>query len=98
MPSRRPLLQIPESQRARELRAANLRADQERAWHRDVRNVFVQCFILMLLGVPLYGLAWHLTDSRQSSLAAAGAMFVSYALPLLRLLVFHVRATERGDY
>ena len=94
----RPLLQVPESQRIRELHQANLRTLQERAWQKSVRRLLLQCILLMLPGVPLYGLAWHLTDPRQTRLAVAGALFVSYAFPLLRLLVFHVRATARGDY
>jgi hypothetical protein len=94
----RPLLQVPESQRTRELHQASLRTLQERTWQKSVRRMLLQCILLMLLGVPLYGLAWHLTDPRQTRIAVAGALFVSYAFPLLRLLVFHVRATARGDY
>jgi hypothetical protein len=58
----------------------------------------VQCILLTLLGVPVYGLAWHLTDPTQTRLAVAAALFLSYATPLVRLLIFHVRATARGDY
>jgi hypothetical protein len=94
----RPMLQIPQPQQAREIREASLRAQQHRAWQKSVRRVLMQCILLMLLGVPLYGFAWHLTDPRETRLAVAGALFVSYAFPLLRFLVFHVRATARGDY
>jgi hypothetical protein len=94
----RPMLHIPESQQAREVRQANLSAQQSRAWQKILRRLFMQCIMLTLLGVPLYGYAWHLTDPRQTRLVVASALFVSYAFPLLRLLVFHVRAAARGDY
>ena len=98
MAAPRPLLQVPESQRIREERQASLRAAQARAWERSVRRLILQCILLTLLGVPLYGFAWHLTDPRQTQLVVAGALLISYALPLFRLLIFHVRATARGDY
>ncbi len=93
-----PLLQVPASQRAREARKASENELQTRTWRKIVRRVLWQCILLMLLGVPLYGLAWHLTDPTQTRLVVAAALFVSYAAPLIRLLIFHVRATERGDY
>ena len=94
----RPLLRVPQAQQLREARAANLRALQAQAWRKTVRRLQVQCILLTLVGVPVYGLAWHLTDPTQTRLAVAAALFLSYATPLVRILIFHVRATARGDY
>jgi hypothetical protein len=60
--------------------------------------MLLQCVLLMLLGTPLYALAWHLTDQAQSQIVVAAAFVVTYVGPLARMLVFHVRATSRGDY
>jgi len=54
--------------------------------------------LLMFLGVPLYALSWRLTDPGQAQLLVAAAFVVSYVVPLGRILVFHIRATARGDY
>lgn len=42
----------------------------------------------------MYAWAWHLTDPVQTRLAVSAAFVVSYAFPLLRLLVFHVRHAD----
>lgn len=93
-----PLVDVPESQRIRESRHARETELQVAAWQKSVRRMLLQCVFLMFLGAPLYALAWHLTDPAQSELVVAGAFVVSYVAPLARMLVFHVRATARGDY
>jgi hypothetical protein len=92
------LVDVPESQRIRESRHARETELQVAAWQKSVRRMLLQCVFLMFLGAPLYALAWHLTDPAQSELVVAGAFVVSYVAPLARMLVFHVRATARGDY
>jgi hypothetical protein len=71
---------------------------QQSAWHKSVRHMLLQCVLLMFLGTPLYALAWRLTDLEQAHIVVATAFVVSYVGPLARMLLFHVRATARGDY
>jgi len=93
-----PLIDVPESQRQRESRHARQGELQVAAWQKAVRRMLLQCVLLMFLGAPLYALAWHLTDPATSQLVVAAAFVVSYVAPLARMLVFHLRATARGDY
>ena len=93
-----PLLEVSEPQQAREARQARERELQEIDWRRSVRRMLIQCVFLMFLGVPLYALAWNVVDPVQTRVIATGAFVVSYVAPLLRLLIFHLRATARGDY
>ena len=93
-----PLLEVPERQRAREARQAREREEREIGWRRSIRRMLAQCVLLTFLGVPLYALAWQVADPVQARVMATGAFIVSYVAPLLRLLVFHLRATARGDY
>jgi uncharacterized membrane protein len=93
-----PLVEVSEAQRERESRHARVRELQAATWQKQVRRMFLQCFLLMFLGVPLYLLAWRLTDPAQAQLVVAAAFVVSYVAPLGRMLVFHVRATARADY
>ena len=92
------LLDVSASQRHRESRHAQAREMQEAAWCKSVRHMLLQCVLLMFLGTPLYALAWHLTDPAQAHIVVAAAFVLSYVAPLARMLVFHVRATSRGDY
>ncbi len=93
-----PLLEISEPQQAREVRQARERELQETDWRRSVRRMLLQCVLLMFLGVPLYALGWSVADPVEARVIATGGFVVSYVAPLLRLLIFHLRATARGDY
>jgi len=93
-----PLVEVSEAQRQRESRQVHARDLQAAAWQKQVRRMLLQCVLLTFLGVPLYAVAWHLTDPDQAQLVVAAAFVVSYVVPLGRILVFHVRATARGDY
>ena len=93
-----PLVDVPEPRRQREARRARERDLQQTAWEKTVRRMLLQCVLLMFLGAPVYALAWHVTDPAQAQVVEATAFVVSYVLPLARMLVFHVRATARGDY
>jgi hypothetical protein len=70
---------------------------QEIDSRRSVRRKLVRCVLLMFLGVPLYALAWNVSDPMQGRVIATAAFVVSYVAPLLRLLIFHLRTAARGD-
>ena len=92
------MLTLSTAQREREERHAREPELQTASWQRSVRGMFLQSILLTFLGVPLYAYAWHLADPARAQMVGAAAFLVSYVGPLIRMLVFHLRATARGDY
>ena len=89
-----PLLALPTGQVTREVGRARERQAGERAWRRESRNLWLQCLLLGLLGIPVHALSWRLTDPRESAVAIAAGYCMMYVAPWLRWLIHHIRHAE----
>lgn len=94
-PAGSPLLILSAHRRAREAaHAAELEAAL-RAWRRTWGRVYAECILLFLAGYALYGLSWGVGNATGAVFLRAGAFFVSYAMPLLRLARLLIRHGEQ---
>ena len=83
----------PEQQELERRRADQEEADQQ-AFERRRNRVLWQCAAFTFTGIPLYVWSWHLTDGRQSELAASLALVLSYVVPIFRWVFYHISVSE----
>ncbi len=91
-----PLVTLPAERLAREGRLARDREAAQTAWHATRRRVFWQCVGLSFLGVPVSAWSWSMTDEPRATVVQALAFCISYVGPWARLLIFHVRESDRS--
>lgn len=88
------LLDLPPERRALELRRVREREAATAAFDRHRRRMMWQCVALSFLGVPIYAVSWGGADPRMTQLWSALGLFVSYAAPFFRWLVYHLRISD----
>lgn len=89
-----PLLDLPPERQALELRRVREREAADAAFDRRRRLMLWQCVALSFLGVPVYAVSWGGVDPGMTQVWSALGLFVSYAAPFFRWLVYHVRVSD----